>query len=129
MVAIPRGPNGRKIVGIDLLELRLNKLVVTCMAMLDDKLKKEGLTLENARLVTEMCRAEELRMRTTRQKTGKTRETKNNDAAHDFRDDPVWLDAELNRRLARLTETREAAGGHREQGPEEAARVSDGLAR
>jgi hypothetical protein len=102
-VAIPRGPNGRKIVGIDLLELRLNKLVITCMAMLDDKLKKEGLTLENARLATEMCRAEELRMRTTRQKTARSREMKKHDATSDFRDDPAWLDAELRRRLAKLT--------------------------
>ena len=40
-------------------------------------------------------------MRTTRQKTGKTRETKNHDADYDFRDDPAWLDAEIARRLDR----------------------------
>ena len=36
------------------------------------------------------------------EKAAKAREKKNNDAGYDFRDDPAWLDAEFERRLARM---------------------------
>ena len=109
-VAEPGALQGRKPVGHDAVELKLNRLVVIGTAMLEKRLAEEGLTEANARTLVELCRAEELRMRTTRQKTGKTRETKNHDADYDFRDDPAWLRAELNRRLDRLFGP-EAMGG------------------
>ena len=44
------------------------------------------------------------------EKAAKARETKKHDAGYDFRDDPAWLDAEINRRLDRLS-TAGGAGG------------------
>lgn len=41
------------------------------------------------------------------------REKKNNDAGYDFRDDPAWLDAEINRRLDRLFDKKGVGGGPR----------------
>jgi hypothetical protein len=104
-----RGPlPRRKAVGTDVIELRLNKLLTIGIAMLEKSLAEEGLTEANARALKELCRAEESRMRTSRQKTGKTRETKKDDAGTDFRDDPIWLDAEIRRRIERLTRAQEA---------------------
>jgi hypothetical protein len=107
-VAVYRGGSGAKIAGAEGSEFRLNRLILVGAAMLAKRLKaerltEEGLTQASARMLTELCRAEELRMRAMRQKTGKTRETKK-DAATDFRDDPVWLDAELRRWLDSLTQ-------------------------
>jgi hypothetical protein len=51
--------------------------------------------------------------------TTSIREKKNNDAGYDFRDDPVWLVDELNRRLDRLHGQDEAAGAG--QAPDRAA--------
>jgi hypothetical protein len=95
-------------VGEEARALKLNRLVLIGTAMLEKRLAEEGLTEANARTLTELCRAEELLMRSTKQKTGKTRETKNSDAVTDFRDDPAWLNAELGRRLARLLAAGEA---------------------
>jgi hypothetical protein len=100
----------RKPIGSEVLALRLNRLLVTGIAMLDKRVSEEGMTEGNARTLTELCRAEEIRMRSTRTKTGKPREKKNHDAGYDFRDDPVWLDAEINRRLDRLHGQGAAAG-------------------
>ena len=119
----------RKPVGHDAVELKLNKLVVIGMAMLEKRLAEEGLTEANARTLVELCRAEELRMRTTRQKTGKTRETKNHDVDYDFRDDPAWLDAEISRRLDRRFGPRDGGRNRREDDAGREAGVSGGLAR
>jgi len=78
-------PLRRLAVGSEAIEFRLNRLLILGIALLEKRLAEEGLTDANARTLTELCRAEESRMRTTRQKTGKTRETKNHDAGHDFR--------------------------------------------
>jgi hypothetical protein len=122
-VAVAPPFSGRKPVEIEAIELRLNKLVVVGMELLERRITEEGLTEVNARTLTELCRAEELRMRTTRQKTGKTRETKNHDAAHDFRDDPAWLDAELNRRMDRRFGPR---GGGSGSGKDDGGRKAGG---
>ena len=103
-------PLRRLAVGCEAIEFRLNRLLSLGIALLEKRLAEEGLTDANARTLTELCRAEESRMRTIRQKTGKTRETKNHDAGYDFRDDPAWLDAEIRRRIERLTRAQEAQG-------------------
>ncbi len=105
----------RRQVGAEALELKLNKLLVTGIAMLAKRLAEEGLTDQNARALTELCRAEEIRMRSTRTRTAKAREMKKHDAGYDFRDDPACLDAEINRRLDRLN-TAGGAGGDPAQG-------------
>ena len=85
--------------GADALQLKLNKLLVVGVAMLEKRLADEGMTEGNARTLTELCRAEEIRMRSKRnEKAAKARETKKHDAGYDFRDDPAWLDAEIDRR-------------------------------
>ena len=101
---IKPGPlQGHKAVGVDALELKLNKLVSIGIEMLQQKVADEGMTETNARTLKELCRAQETRMRSTRnEKAAKAREKKNNDAAPDFRDDPAWLDAEFKRRLDRM---------------------------
>jgi len=79
----------RKALGPELLELRLNKLMTTGVAMLEKRLAEEGLTEANARTLTELVRAQEMRMRSKRnEKAAKARETKKHDAGYDFRDDP-----------------------------------------
>lgn len=123
-IAKPGPLQGHKLVGIEALELRLNRLVAIGTAMLEKNLAENGMTEANARTLTELCRAEELRMRSTLKKTAKSRETKNNDAGYDFRDDPEWLDAELKRRLALLIEDRDANCADRQEGPEGAAGIS-----
>lgn len=57
------------------------------------------------------------------------REKKNSDAGYDFRNDPAWLDAEINRRLDRLQERggEDAHPGDAASGTE--AGVGGGLAR
>ncbi len=95
----------------DSLAVRLNRLIVIGIRMLEKRLTEEGMNEANARTLSELCRAEESRMRALRQKTGKTRETKNHDAGYDFRDDPAWLDAELARRLDRRFGPRGVGGG------------------
>ena len=109
-IAVPTSLPPRRQVGAEALELKLNKLLVTGIAMLAKRLAEEGLTDQNARTLTELCRAEEIRMRSTRTRTGKARETKKHDAGYDFRDDPAWLDAELRRRLERIEARGKSAG-------------------
>jgi hypothetical protein len=71
--------------------------------MLEKRLAEEGLTEGNARTLTELCRAQEIRMRSTRnEKAAKAREKKNNDAGQDYRDDPAWARAELKRRIRQI---------------------------
>lgn len=88
--------------GIDELEFRLHRTIVIGQQMLNKRLAEEGVNEANARTAAELCRAMEILMRIARRKTGKTRETKNDDAGYDFRDDPAWLNAELDRRIERL---------------------------
>ncbi len=93
----------RASIGSQALVYRLNRLVTIGLAMLEKQISDEGMTENNARTLTELCRAQEIRMRSNRNhKAAKAREKKNNDAGHDFRDDPEWLLAEINRRLDRL---------------------------
>ncbi len=128
-VAKPGPRPRRKSVGSEVLGFRLNRLLIIGVAMLDKRLIEEGMTEANARMATELCRAEELRMRSTRTKTGKTRETKNHDAGYDFRDDPAWLRAELNRRLDRLSRRSKAGGDPRAADAGGDAGPSGGLAK
>jgi hypothetical protein len=118
-----------KATGSEAVALRLNRLLVIGIAMLEKRLAEEGLTDANARTLTELCRAEELRMRSTRQKTGKTREMKNHDDGYDFRDDPAWLDAEFKRRLDRRFGAERAGGDLRGDDGGGEAGVSGGLAK
>jgi hypothetical protein len=105
------GPlQGHKPVGEEALEFRLNRLVTIGTAMLERKMADEGINEANARMLTELCRAQESRMRTVRTKNGKIREKKNHDAGRDFRDDPDWLIAEINRRLDRIAQGHEQGG-------------------
>lgn len=106
--------------GVDELALRLNKMLAVSLAMLEKRLSDEGVTDANARTLTELCRAEEIMMRSARRKTGKTRETKNQDADYDFRDDPDWLNAELDRRIEHLLGGSAAQGPAGRDGPGEA---------
>ena len=110
---IKPGPlQGHKAVGVDSLELKLNKLVAIGIAMLEQKVADEGMTETNARTLNELCRAQETRMRSTRnEKAAKAREKKNTDDGQDFRDDPAWLDAEFKRRLNRMLDAEGEAGG------------------
>lgn len=99
-VAEPGALQGYKPVGEEALDLRLHRLVAIGTAMLERKIADEGMTEENARTLKELCHAQEIRMRSTRnEKAAKAREKKNNDDGADFRDDPNWLRAEFNRRL------------------------------
>ncbi len=111
--AAPGLLRGHKPIGEEALELRLNRLVAIGAAMLERRLAKEGMTEANARMLTELCRAQESRMRTIKNKNGRIREKKNNDAGRDLRDDPDWLIAELSRRLDRLSEADAADGAAR----------------
>jgi len=126
---IKPGPlQGHKAVGVDSLELKLNKLVAIGIAMLEQKVADEGMTETNARTLKELARAQETRMRSTRnEKAAKAREKKNNDAGYDFRDDPAWLDAEIDRRIERLARVVEASKTQGEAAGGE-AEVSGGLA-
>lgn len=125
------GPlQGHKPVGADALDFRLHRLVAIGTGMLEQKVAEQGMTEANARTLRELCRAQEIRMRSTRsEKAAKAREKKNNDAGHDFRDDPAWLRAELTRRLEHLTRGGADSGasprGRVDEGAEE---VSGGLA-
>ena len=95
------GPlQGHKPIGEEALDLRLHRLVAIGTAMLERKIADEGMTEANARTLKELCHAQEIRMRSTRnEKAAKAREKKNNDDGADFRDDPNWLKAEFARRL------------------------------
>ena len=109
----PRPPGARLDMppaGMDQAEARLSRMLANATAMLERKMDEEGVTEANARRLTELSRAQEIRMRTTRasKENAKTRETKNkNDANADYRSDPAWLRAELERRILRI---RQAAG-------------------
>jgi hypothetical protein len=103
-VAQPGPLQGTKPVGDETIEYRLNRLVTIGLAMLEKRVGEEGMTEANARTLTEIARAQEIRMRSKRnEKAAKAREKKNNDAGYDFRDDPEWLLAELTRRLDRIS--------------------------
>jgi hypothetical protein len=107
-VAVPNGLPRRKPSGDEALEFRLNRLIVTGAGMLETRLAREGMTEANARMLTELWRAQEMRMRSEKAKHARIREKKNNDGGRDFRDDPAWLLAEFTRRLGRMGEA--AAG-------------------
>ena len=111
------------------LEYRLNRMVTHGTAMLERKIADEGMTEANARTLKELCRAQETRMRSKRtEKVAKAREKKNNDAGYDFRDDPAWLDAEINRRLDRIFDTGGVGSGDRQTDTGAAAGAGGGLA-
>jgi hypothetical protein len=113
-IAKPGPLQGYKPIGEEALELRLNRLLAIGSAMLACKVAEEGMTETNARTLRELCRAQETMMRSKRtEKAAKAREKKNNDAGYDFRDDPAWLDAEINRRLDRLFDKGGVGQGHR----------------
>jgi hypothetical protein len=99
-ISMPGALRGRKAVGEGALDLRLNRLVVFSAAMLEKQVVRSGLTFENAQALRELCRAQEARVRTTKNRNAaRDREKKNKDAGYDFRDDSAWLDAELDRIL------------------------------
>ncbi len=105
------------------LEQRLTSLVAAGVDSLTKQFAKEELNIGTARVLTELCRAADIMKRSQRmQKSGRAREKKNNDAGHDFRDDPEWLLAEINRRLDRLGKhaasqaAGDPAGGTEEEG-------------
>lgn len=107
-VATPGPQQGRKPIGEESLDFRLNRLLTVGLAMLEKRIGEEGMTETNARTLTELARAQEIRMRSMRtHKAAKAREKKNKNAGQHFRDDPAWLLAEINRRLDRLTEEAE----------------------
>lgn len=127
-VAKPGPLQGYKPIGAEALELKLNRLVAIGAAMLERKIADEGMTETNARTLKELCRAQETSMRSKRtEKAAKAREKKNNDAGYDFRDDPAWLDAEIDRRIERLARVVEASKTQGEAAGGE-AEVSGGLA-
>ena len=67
------GPlQGHKAVGSEAIELRLNKLVAIGVAMLEKRVAEEGMTEANARTLKELCRAEEVRMRSTTTEDGES---------------------------------------------------------
>ncbi|MGH6925266.1 MAG: hypothetical protein ACRED5_16155 [Propylenella sp.] len=117
-VAQPGPLQGHRAVGEEALDLKLNRIVAIGAAMLELRLAKEGMTEANARTLRELCRAQEIRMRSTRnEKAAKAREKKNNDAGYDFRDDPEWLLAELTRRLDRISaHARQGGAGRSREG-------------
>ena len=116
-VAVPGALQGHKPVGEEALELRLNRLVAIGTAMLERKIADEGMTEANARTLKELCHAQEIRMRSTRnEKAAKAREKKNNDDGADFRDDPNWLRAEFARRLDQIFGPDSVGGGVRGDG-------------
>jgi len=135
-IAKPGPLQGRKPIGEDANEFRLNRLVAIGIDMLERKVADEGMTEANARTLKELCRAQETRMRSTRnEKAAKAREKKNNDAGEDFRDDPNWLKAEFSRRLDLILGTagdrssvREAAEGGSAGDPRLAESVHHGAA-
>jgi hypothetical protein len=99
-IARPGPLQGHKPIGAEALDFRLSRLVAIGTGMLERKVADEGMTEANARTLKELCRAQETRMRSTRnEKAAKAREKKNIDDGHDFRDDPNWLKAEFGRRL------------------------------
>ena len=113
-VAEPGALQGCKPVGAEALDFRLNRLVAIGTSMLERKVADEGMTEANARTLKELCRAQETRMRSTRnEKAAKAREKKSTDDGHDFRDDPAWLRAEINRRLDRLFDPGAMGGASR----------------
>jgi hypothetical protein len=109
------GPlSGRKPLGSEALEFRLNRLVVLGLTMLERRLSTKGLLEEDARTLRELCRAAEIMKRAARtEKAAKAREKKND--AHDFRNDPAWLRAEIDRKLDRLGQQRAPAADPRER--------------
>ena len=100
-VARPGPLQGRKAVGSEALASRLSRLLAIGIAMLEMRIAEEGMTDQNARTLTELCRAEEIRMRSTRAKTAKSRETKIDDAGLEAADD-AWYRAELKKRIHRV---------------------------
>jgi hypothetical protein len=124
-VAEPGPLQGYKPVGDDTIEYRLNRLVTIGLAMLEKRIGGEGMTEMDARTLTELARAQEIRMRAKRnEKAAKAREKKNHDAGYDFRDDPEWLLAEINRRLDRLSGRSAEARGAAERNTREGRRRS-----
>ena len=109
-IATPSGLPRMKAVGSEALELRLNRLVTIGAAMLERRLAGEGLTEPVARTLTELCRAQEIRMRATKARGGAPHKKKKTDDGYDFRDDPAWLRAELARRLDVLSAVDDEAG-------------------
>ena len=127
LVAVPLRLPKRGMSVDEAIELKLNRMLAVASAMLEKRLADEGATEVNARTLVELCRAEELRMRSTKHRTAKTRETKNADAGSDFRDDPAWLRAELERRLAHLREEEGDRGAAQIGEHDGAAGLSGGL--
>jgi hypothetical protein len=108
-IARPGMPKRPGSIGSQALAYRMNRLFTLGLAMLEKKVDEEGMTETNARTLTELARAQEITMRSTRnEKAAKAREKKNTDAGRDFRDDPAWLIAEIERKLGRLAEGNEA---------------------
>lgn len=107
-IARPPPRLGARMLAPETQELRLTRLVAMGTGLLEKKVAEEGMTEANARTLFELCRAQEIRMRTTRtEKAAKARETKKDNGGPDFRDDPAWLRAELERRILKI---RKAAG-------------------
>jgi hypothetical protein len=95
-----QGQEGQWPLASEAVDYRLNRIVAIGLDMLERKIADEGMTEANARTLKELCHAQEIRMRSTRnEKAAKAREKKSDDAGHDFRDDPNWLKAEFSRRL------------------------------
>ncbi len=103
-VATPYRLPHRKPVGADEIGFRLNRLLVNELAMLERRLAEEGMSEANARTLVELCRAEEIRMRSiaNKAKTAKTRETKDHDDGADASADEGWLRTELKKRIHRI---------------------------
>jgi hypothetical protein len=114
-VARPGPLQGHKPVGSDALELRTSALLAVGLARLGRSISDEGFTEDNARRLTELCRAQGIFMRMT--KSGRSgnvskaarlggNNKKNDDAGTDFRDDPTWLRAQLEQEILRIRRAR-----------------------
>jgi hypothetical protein len=126
-VAVPNGLPRRRPSGDEALEFRLNRLIATGTEMLQARLTREGMTEANARMLTELWRAQEMRMRSEKAKHARIREKKNEDGGRDFRDDPAWLLAEFTRRLGRMEDADAGAASRDIQKPD--SRGSEYLSR
>jgi hypothetical protein len=87
-----------EVLGVDNIELRLNRLITFGVALLERQTAEHGIDEPKARALAALCRAQEIMMRSVRQKN-MLREKKNKNDGTDFRDDPVWLAAEFARRI------------------------------
>jgi hypothetical protein len=108
----PGAPRTARTTGLEVLDYLADRVLAVAIQKTAARVEEAGLDEAGARMVTELCRAVDIRKNGMRKEKARTaRETKKHESGRTPADDDAFIRAELKRRIERLRERDMARGG------------------